>query len=168
MRALSIIGIILSLGGILASLVIMTEAKCYCYCDDDYLFNSSRVPGEAVGGSLITMLIFIFFLVFSIISTAVSFAKKSSPITVQQPVVPFQPQPVYPSYPQYGQNYPQYNQPNPNYPSQNNPYQNPNPYNPNPYNPPPPQNPPDPYKNQNPPPPAPDPNPDSGNPWAPK
>lgn len=163
MRALSIIGIVMSLGGIIASLVIMTEAKCYCYCDDSYLYNSGSVPDEAVGGGLISMLLFVFFLIFSIISTVVSFAKKPADASAQ-PVTPFPQQPVYTNIPPYTPPYPSYNPP-PNYPPQNNPYP-PNPYpQNNPFNPPG-QNPTDPYRNPNPPPP--DPNNEPTNPWAPK
>ena len=73
MKALSIIGLLLSIGAIIVSLVIMTEARCHCFCNDDYLFNSWRVPDEAIGGALMTLIGFVFFLIFSIVSAAVSF-----------------------------------------------------------------------------------------------
>jgi len=85
MRALSIIGIILSLGGIPTSIVIMTETHCYCYCNDDYFSSGSTVPDEALGGGFTMLLISVFFLVFSIISTVVSFGKKTPPVVVGGP-----------------------------------------------------------------------------------
>ena len=185
MKALSIIGILLSIGGILVSLFIMSEARCHCYCNDDYLFSSGKVPDEATGGALMTLIAFIFFLIFSIVSTAVSFGKKNAANNLaSQPIPPFQPQ-AQPFQQQPFQNYPpyqtQYPQNNP-YPPQNNPYP-PNPFRQSPYqqpqqpqNPFPPQPPQNPYQ----PPQNPDPNannntppnndtpPPPQNPWAPK
>ena len=172
MRALSIIGIILSLGGIPTSIVIMTETHCYCYCNDDYFSSGSTVPDEALGGGFTMLLISVFFLVFSIISTVVSFGKKTPPVVVGGPnyTAPFT---TYPPYPQpnpqfnnpgqnpYTQNYSNpYNQQPPQNqyqnPPQQNTYQPPSNYSPfqnpqqnNPYqNPPAPKNP---YENPNPP-----------------
>jgi hypothetical protein len=154
MRALSIIGIVMSLGGILSAIVVMTETRCYCYCNDSYLWdNGSSVPDEAVGGGVVMLLISVFFLIFSIISCVVSFGKKEQPVATTGPIntpfttyPPFQP-PVYgnPGQNPYTQ---QYNNPL-QQPPQNNPYQNPpqnNPYQNNPY-----QNPPqnNPYQNPN-------------------
>jgi hypothetical protein len=161
MKALSIIGIVMSLGGLLTSLFIMSEARCYCH--EDYLFSTSDVPDVAISGSLISMLIFVFFLVFSIVATAVSFSKKTTAAPVPQPIPPYQQQPYqpYPGYPQYGQQRPQY----PPYNQPADPYRNPQQYPPqNPYPNPntganPPQNPP-PGTNTPPQPPP--------NPWAPK
>ena len=68
MRALSIIGIVMSVVGLIASIYIMTEAKSHCNCEDDFLFSRGSVPDEAISGSMITMLLFVFFLVVSIVS----------------------------------------------------------------------------------------------------
>ncbi|CAN5217820.1 hypothetical protein BH09BAC5_BH09BAC5_17190 [soil metagenome] len=152
MRALSIIGIILSVIGIVFSIYIMTEAKSHCYCNDDYLYSGGSVPDEAIGGGFVTLLIFTFFLVFSIIGVAKS--GSTNPVIAQ--TIPAFPQNPFPNLqqpfpPQYNQQFP----PNPY-------YQNPYPQNPN--QPPPYQNP-----NQNPtqnPPTAP--NIPPTNPWAPK
>lgn len=177
MKALSIIGILLSIGGILVSLFIMSEARCHCYCNDDYLFSSGKVPDEATGGALMTLIAFIFFLIFSIVSTAVSFGKKNAANNLaSQPIPPFQPQ-AQPFPQQPFQNYPpyqtQYPQNNP-YPPQNNPYP-PNPFRQSPYQQPQqPQNPyqppqqPDPNANNNTPPNNDNPPPPPQNPWAPK
>jgi|GEM_PF-1191461 hypothetical protein len=156
MRALSIIGIIMSLGGILSAIMVMTETQCYCY-ESSYLWDSGySVPEEAIAGGVVMLLISVFFLIFSIISCVVSFGKKEQPATVttsnyNAPFTTYPPyqQPQYgnPNPPQYGQPYGnpmqqsplpqnnpyqgnQYNTPpqgNPyQNPSQNNPYQNPN------------------------------------------
>jgi hypothetical protein len=157
MRALSIIGIVMSLGGILSAIVVMTETRCYCYCDDSYLWDSgSSVPDEAVSGGVVMLLISVFFLIFSIISCVVSFGKKETPAVTgstsyNQPFTtypPYQQAPPYgsPTQNPYTQQYSNPLQPQTPYqnPPQNNPYQNP-PQN-NPY-----QNPPqnNPYQNPN-------------------
>lgn len=145
MRALSVIGIIMSVFGMITSLYIMTEARCHCYCNDDYLYSSGSVPDDAIGGSLINIIIFIFFLVFSIVGASKNFSKSSD---VAQTIPPFQANPYTPFQQPYGQQ--QYQQQYPN------PYQQQNPYQQNPYQQNPPQNPPP----SNTPPPT--------NPWAPK
>jgi hypothetical protein len=129
MRVLSIVGIIMSVIGLVTSIYIMTEAKCHCSCENDFLFSVGEVPDDAISGSMITMLVFIFFLVFSILGVSRSHSSKPH---LSQPIPPFQANP-YPNYQQpYQQQYnPQY-PPNPYQQNQNpyqqNPYQNPNPY----------------------------------------
>jgi hypothetical protein len=137
----------MSLGGILAGIFVMTETRCYCYCDDSYLWGSdSSVPDSAVSGGVVMLLISVFFLIFSIISCVVSFGKKEQPAisttgNFNQPYTtypPFQPQYGAPGQNPYTQQYhnplqPQnnpYQSPYQN-PPQNTPYQNPpqnNPY----------------------------------------
>ncbi len=141
MRALSIIGIILSVIGLIASIYIMTEAKCHCYCNDDYLYSNGSVPDDAIAGGMITMLMFIFFLVFSIVGVARGNSNKPH---LAQTIPPFQANP-YPNFQQpFQQPYIQQISPNQyqQNPYQQNPYQNPNPpQNPPPSNTPPPTNP---------------------------
>ncbi|MCX6311549.1 MAG: hypothetical protein NT084_07910 [Bacteroidetes bacterium] len=120
MKALSIIGIIMSIGGLLTSLFVMTEAKANCYCNEDYLYSSGSVPDEAISGSLISMVIFVFFLVFSIVNTAKSFGKNNNALT--QSIPPFQANPFQNFQQPYGQQFQQQFPPNP---YQQNPYQNP-------------------------------------------
>jgi hypothetical protein len=133
MRALSIIGIIMSVLGLIVSLYVMTEAKANCYCNDDYLYSSGSVPDEAIGGSLMMMIMFIFFLVFSIVSAAKNFGKDNG---VTQAIPPFQANP-YQQQVSFQQPYQQpYQQ---QYPP--NPYQQQNPFQQNPYQQNPPQNP---------------------------
>lgn len=163
MRALSIIGIVMSVIGLITCIYIMTEAKCYCYCDNDndYLYNNNSVPGDAVGGSMVNMLIFIFFLVMSIVGTSKSFSNKPH---LAQTIPPFQANP-YPNYQQpYQQPYTQQYQQNPyqQNPYQQNPYQNPKPPQQNPYHNPNPYQKPDEHKT------PPTDNPPPSNPWEPK
>ncbi|HET6991220.1 MAG TPA: hypothetical protein VFJ43_07855 [Bacteroidia bacterium] len=134
MRALSIIGIIMSVLGLIVSLYVMTEAKANCYCNEDYLYSSGSVPDEAVGGSLMMMIMFIFFLVFSIVSATKNFGKDN--LANSQTIPPFQANPFQQANP-YQQPFQQpYQQ---QYPP--NPYQQPNPFQQNPYQQNPPQNP---------------------------
>jgi hypothetical protein len=198
MRALSIIGIVMSLIGVITSIYIMSESNCYC--SDSYYYDDT--PAAAAGGGMISLFVFIFMLVFSVIATVYSFAKykESQNKTVGQPIAPFQtqgnpfaaPQQPFNSFPPYGQQqqFPPYGQPQNPYPAQpnqfntNNPFQqappppaanpfqqnnpNQNPFNPVP--PPPNVNPFQQTNNPPPPPPPVDPNakPENGNPWAPK
>src|ERR1044072_7251866 len=108
MRALSIIGIVMSLGGILSAIVVMTETRCYCYFDD--YSSGSTVPDEAVGGGVVMLLISAFFLIFSIISTAIGFGKKPEPVVAGPSPNYTAP---YTSYPPYQQP-PSYNAPSQN------------------------------------------------------
>ncbi len=130
----------MSIGGLLTSLFVMTEAKVNCYCNEDYLYSSGTVPDEAISGSLITMVIFIFFLVFSIVTAAKSFGKNN--IDGSQTIPPFQANPFQTFQQPYGQQFQQQYPPNPyqQNPYQQNPYQNP-PQNPTPPSTPPPTNP---------------------------
>jgi hypothetical protein len=156
MRALSIIGIVMSVIGLITCIYIMTEAKCYCFCEDDYLYNSNSVPGDAVGGSMFNMLIFVFFLVMSIVGVSKSYSNKPH---LSQTIPPFQANP-YPNYQQPYQQPQQYQQPYQN-PYQQNPYQNPTP----------PQNPyqhPNPYQNPDQDQTPPSNTPPPSNPWEPK
>jgi hypothetical protein len=141
MKALSVTGIIMSLVGILACIYIMTAAKCNCYCNNDYSFGSNGVPKEAMQGAFAGLVAFIFFMIFSIVGAAKSFATSDRPIATAPPV-PYPPLPQ--SYPAYPQANPYYQQPSPPFPQQY-PYQQPQ-------NPPPPVNPAD----------------DPMSPWAPK
>ncbi|MEO5642059.1 MAG: hypothetical protein ABIQ40_10195 [Bacteroidia bacterium] len=135
MRALSIIGIVMSVIGLITCIFIMTAAKCNCFCDDS-LYNSNSVPSDAIGGSLFNMLIFIFFLVMSIVGTSKSYSARPN---LAQHIPPFQANP-YPNYQQPGS--PSYSSQNPYVKNtqQQNPYQQ-NPYQQNPYQNPPQQNP---------------------------
>lgn len=132
MRALSVIGIIMSIAGLLTSLFIMTEAKSNCYCNEDYLYSSGSVPDEAISGSLISMVIFIFFLVFSIVTAAKHFGNND--ISTSQTIPPFQANPFQNFQQPYGQTFQQQYPPNP---YQQNPYQNPTQNQPPPATPPP-------------------------------
>ncbi|MGL4598102.1 MAG: hypothetical protein ACRCYO_11255 [Bacteroidia bacterium] len=120
MKVLSIIGVVLSLAGIIVCLGMMIETKCYCYCNDDFLLNRTRTPEDVLVGGSIAIFLFLFFLVFSIIATVTSFRK---PAVVAAP-------PMH-GY-GYGNPYGQYQQPYQQPPPQQNPYQ--NPYNQNPPN----------------------------------
>jgi hypothetical protein len=119
MKVLSIIGVIFSLAGIIVCLAMMIETKCYCYCNDDFLFSRSRTPEDVLIGGSVAIFLFLFFLVFSIVATVTSFRK---PALVAAPQMP-----MYGYGNPYGQQQP-YQQP----PPQQNPYQ--NPYNQNPPN----------------------------------
>jgi len=65
MKALSIIGLVLSVANILNSLAIMDIHSYY----DDYSSNTGLGPG------IVSLVIALFFLAFSITATAVSFRK---------------------------------------------------------------------------------------------
>lgn len=73
MKALSIIAIVFSLIGILLSMAV-TDIGCYCM--DDGYYN--RRPGTELG--LVSLVVNLFFLAFSIVATVVSFRKKK-PVT---------------------------------------------------------------------------------------
>src|ERR1041385_3466728 len=97
MRALSITGIVMSVIGLIASIYIMTEAKCHCDCNnDDFLYSVGSVPSDAVSGSMITMLIFVFFLVFSIVNLSRGNSNKPH---LTQTIPPFTANP-FPNYQQ--------------------------------------------------------------------
>lgn len=118
MKALSIIGIVLSIAGILTCLYIMSEAHCDC----SYNYVDTVASPEAITGSMVAMMLFIFFLVFSIVAALSGFSKRDMsgfPSPAQQ--VAFNPQ-NYPQYPSYPNQFPNYN---PQQPGFTNPYTNP-------------------------------------------
>ncbi|TND00705.1 MAG: hypothetical protein FD123_4338, partial [Bacteroidetes bacterium] len=116
MKALSIIGIIVSLAGLLTGVYTMSEGHCYCSGSYDYSYgyygSNSYTDDDVTVGATLFMLISLFFLVFSIIATAVSFRKKNNvpPYAgMQQPG--YYNQPYNQGYnPNYSQGY--QNQPN--------------------------------------------------------
>src|ERR1044071_7161152 len=129
MRALSIIGIVMSLGGVLSAIYVMTETHCYCY-NDDYFSDYSSTPEAATSGGVVMLLVSVFFLIFSIISTVISFGKKDTPVVAgptpnyNQPYTsypPYQQQPSYnaPAQNPYTQQYPNPLQPSPQQPPAN-------------------------------------------------
>lgn len=69
MKAMSIIAIVFSLAGILISFAVVNIS---CYCSGDYWYSSH--PGREMG--LISLIINLFFLAFSIVATVASFRKK--------------------------------------------------------------------------------------------
>jgi hypothetical protein len=131
MKVLSIIGIVISLVGIMAGIFTIAESGCYCYCPNEYDSYSGyggsnySSDSDAVVGGMFAIGVSFFFLIFSIIATVVSFKRKT-------PAVPFQP----PFQPPFQQPYQQQNYQQPPFPPQQPNYQQP-PYPPQqpPYNP---------------------------------
>lgn len=129
MKALSIIGIILSLAGILTGIYVISEGQCYCYDSSEYGYSHDYTDSDVTTGASIFILLSIFFLVFSIVATIVSFRKSGNnmpPMAYQNYQQPFNPQqPPYP--PQQPYNQQPYQPYNPLYQQPTNP-QNPNYY----------------------------------------
>jgi len=71
MKALSIIGIVVSAIGILMSIGIMNMKSYYD------IGNYSYTHDEGMGPGVVCLILFLFFLAFSITATAVSFKKKN-------------------------------------------------------------------------------------------
>lgn len=122
MKVLSIIGIVISLVGIMAGLYVISEAHCYCAgsYDSYYGYNSgSYTDDDAVIGGLMSLIVGVFFLIFSIVATVVSFKRKTPAVPFQPPFQPPFQQPNYqqPPFPPQQPNYQQ-----PPYPPQQPPF----------------------------------------------
>ncbi|HEU4718131.1 MAG TPA: hypothetical protein VFU15_09865 [Bacteroidia bacterium] len=90
MRALSVIGIVLSMAGIIAAIYVMSASVCECNTNDNLFFDmKDQATPAAIRGGTIMLMFFVFFLVFSIIGTAMSFSPKKEA----------QPLPAYPQAP---------------------------------------------------------------------
>jgi len=109
MKALSIIGIVMSLFGFFTGMFVISEADHYSYSEYSY-YNTDE---DVVLGGVLFMLISFFFLVFSIIATVFSFRKPSAPPMYP----PFQP-PYQQTFQQYPPPYQQQQQYPPQYPPQ--------------------------------------------------